>query len=146
MDGAAGGGEGEGAEDVAEGARGVGVWDGFGEAGGEEDGEVVFVGELGEVVEGGGGGGNGEEGGDGVDDEEGEVGDVLDGVMEVVDKGGLVGGVAAWAGGEGDGEDVDKGQVCVEVEESWEEGICGVVFGAQQEGGGGKWGVLGAEC
>ena len=58
-DGAGDGGEGEGAEGSLEGV-GVEVGVGFfGESGGEDDGEVVFFGELCEGVEEGAGGGIG---------------------------------------------------------------------------------------
>jgi hypothetical protein len=51
-DGAGGGGEGAGAEGAVEGGGGEGGFEGegLGEAGGEEEGDVVFVGELGEGV------------------------------------------------------------------------------------------------
>ncbi len=110
----------------------MGDGEGFCEAGGEEDGEVVFVGEVGEFVEGGGGGGEGEEGSDGVDDDEGEIfgTDAGEGVAEEIGEGLIVGAAVGGAGG--DGEDVDVGEVGVEfLEESGEEGVGGVVFGAE---------------
>ena len=100
-DGAGGSGEIGSAEDALEVGSGVGGVELFVEAGGEEECDVVFFGEVGECVEDGAGGGGGvgmlreeavgwaEEVGDGVDVEEGEVGDGGEEYVEAVD-GGIV--------------------------------------------------------
>ena len=82
---------------------GEGGVDSLRESGGQEDGEVVLFGEVGEVGEDGsgeGGVGVGEESvgeaqvvGDGVDDDQGEVGDGLDELFEFFEGSGGGGGV-----------------------------------------------------
>ena len=99
----------------------------FGEAGGEEDGDVEIAGEIGEGVECGARAGlvvgklfvgEAEVVGDGVDDEECEVGDGLEGESELLERGGEIGVGAGGVGEVGDevvevGEDVDVVEVGV---------------------------------
>ena len=82
--------------------------------------------------------------GDGVDDEECEVGDGFDGGFEVFKGGeGLLGFGVDDVGGVGEGvefgESVDVGEVSAEGVEFWAEGVGEVVFGGEEEGGGGSF-------
>jgi hypothetical protein len=147
VDGSGGGGEGEGAEGAVEGARGEGGVDFLGEAGGEDDGEVVFFGEFCEGVEDGsctGEGGIGEESvgetkvvGDGIDDDECEVGDGLDGFFEELEGVEVEDLVAFGIGDEGVEvwEEVDVIEVGGGCFEPGAEGVGGVVVWGEEEGG-----------
>ena len=127
---------------------------GFGEAGGEEEGDIVFFGEVGEGAEDGArdpgigslgfwGGevavGEAEVVGDGVDDEEGEVGDGTAGGVVLLQWGGEVGVVVdvgfLWDEGVEVGEDVDEVEVGVETFEGGAEGVLRVVVGGEEKGG-----------
>jgi hypothetical protein len=119
----------------------------LGESGGEDDGEVVFFGEVCECGEDGAGGvwavgvlessvGESEVMGDGVDDEECEAGDGLDGAFEECE-GVLFLGDGFFVGDEGVevGEGVDVVEVGVEEVEFWAEEVFVGVVGGEEEGG-----------
>ena len=134
VDGAGGGGEGDGAGDAVERKKGLAGGGGLFEACGEDDGEVVALGEVGQGGQDGMGAideaiGIAEEGGDGIDDDEGEVGNGPDGGFQGGER--IVGVRLGNEGGEA-GEKMDVGKVRTEGVEAGADGVGGVVFGGKQ--------------